>query len=171
MQDNRGEGEHSDNAVLPRRIMGMKLPIIESCDGCGACCMEQESPPGYISFLSYPEFAEEEDYTGDAERFKNLPPHLLDELKEYHARLLSNSPPPGDQPCIWLDLETRKCKHYEHRPSICRDMEMGGDACRAWRKDAGMDIDILEALEGHNDPGTVHLRGDNIRQRSIDGRL
>ncbi len=27
------------------------LPIVESCEGCGACCMEQMSPPGYVDYL------------------------------------------------------------------------------------------------------------------------
>ena len=30
------------------------LPIIESCDGCGSCCLEQESPPLYHMILHDP---------------------------------------------------------------------------------------------------------------------
>ena len=28
------------------------LPIVESCEGCGACCREQESPPGYVGYIA-----------------------------------------------------------------------------------------------------------------------
>lgn len=39
-------------------------------------------------------------------------------------------------PCLWLDLETMKCKHYEYRPEVCRDPQIdpGTDACLATRK-------------------------------------
>lgn len=40
-------------------------------------------------------------------------------------------------PCLWFDTETRRCKHYEHRPSTCRDPEVmapGNDACLSTRK-------------------------------------
>lgn len=32
-------------------------------------------------------------------------------------------------PCIWLDTLDRHCMHYEHRPSDCRNFELGGQAC------------------------------------------
>ncbi len=36
---------------------------------------------------------------------------------------------------MWLDLESRKCRHYEHRPNICRDTIERNDAdCRAYRE-------------------------------------
>lgn len=33
------------------------------------------------------------------------------------------------QPCLWFDLETRLCKHYNHRPRECREFERGGKGC------------------------------------------
>lgn len=39
-------------------------------------------------------------------------------------------------PCGFFDMVTRKCRHYEYRPGICRDFELGGDACLASRKAA-----------------------------------
>jgi Fe-S-cluster containining protein len=24
-------------------------------------------------------------------------------------------------PCFWLELETKRCKHYKYRPEVCRD--------------------------------------------------
>jgi Fe-S-cluster containining protein len=38
-------------------------------------------------------------------------------------------------PCIWLDLETRRCKHYKFRPSCCREaIAPGDDACNYLRR-------------------------------------
>lgn len=38
-------------------------------------------------------------------------------------------------PCLWYDEETRRCKHYEHRPEVCRDSIVPGDpACLATRQ-------------------------------------
>lgn len=39
-----------------------------------------------------------------------------------------------DGPCCWLDPITKRCLHYEHRPTICREFEMGGVDCRGWRE-------------------------------------
>lgn len=39
------------------------------------------------------------------------------------------------KPCGFFDLATRKCRHYEHRPDICIDFEMGSDDCLATRGD------------------------------------
>jgi len=36
---------------------------------------------------------------------------------------------PGNSPCLWLDQETLKCKHYDQRPEICRDFVRGGEEC------------------------------------------
>lgn len=111
------------------------LPIIESCEGCGACCMEQSSPPGYVFILvrganSWPD---EE----DVERFQNLPPEALRELKTYLS-FLKRGTTKGETPCIWYDKNTRGCRYYEHRPNICRDFEMGSDGCRKWRRSYGV---------------------------------
>lgn len=38
-------------------------------------------------------------------------------------------PNPDNSPCCWLDLETRECKHYEHRPELCKNFELGGRDC------------------------------------------
>ncbi|MFN0052640.1 MAG: YkgJ family cysteine cluster protein, partial [Planctomycetales bacterium] len=36
--------------------------------------------------------------------------------------------------CLWFDPQTRKCRHHEWRPQVCRDYEMGGDECLALRR-------------------------------------
>lgn len=39
-------------------------------------------------------------------------------------------------PCLWLDEDTKRCKHYEHRPEVCRDSVMvpGNGPCLSTRK-------------------------------------
>jgi Fe-S-cluster containining protein len=46
-----------------------------------------------------------------------------------------------DGPCIWLDMETRLCKHHLHRPNVCRDFETGCGDCLQWRKEYADKID------------------------------
>ncbi len=36
-------------------------------------------------------------------------------------------------PCIWLDVERRRCSQYEFRPDRCRDVPVGGSSCAFWR--------------------------------------
>jgi Fe-S-cluster containining protein len=38
-----------------------------------------------------------------------------------------------------LDRETNQCKHYEHRPQMCRDFEMNSFHCRRLRKSQGFE--------------------------------
>ena len=119
------------------------LPVV-SCEGCGACCMHMGTPPGYSWFFpsdgrELGEWAAESD---DWPVFRAMPEGLRRELAEYYAA--ARRLPIEDReelyysPCIWLDLETRRCRHYEHRPSICREFEVGGRWCRGHRKDHGI---------------------------------
>lgn len=118
----------------------MSLPVINSCDDCGACCMRQSSPPGYIQFICQPDIdhigtAWEEDF----ERFQKLPAEARRELEAYVAKLRRgdfDGVLGGDFPCCWLDLKTRQCRWYEHRPTICEfELERGDDGCRRWRQE------------------------------------
>jgi len=90
-----------------------EVPIL-SCGDCGACCMEMCSPP----FVP-----------PDTDQ---LPP---DVKSDYQHGLEGRDEAgwPDCVPCFWLDPDSKKCRHYEHRPDICRDFEMGSDECRAWR--------------------------------------
>lgn len=36
--------------------------------------------------------------------------------------------------CLWLDEATSRCKHYEYRPTLCREFELGGDVCLSVRE-------------------------------------
>lgn len=42
-------------------------------------------------------------------------------------------------PCVWLDLNSKRCQHYEHRPQACRDFEINSQLCRLSRWDEGLD--------------------------------
>lgn len=114
------------------------LPVIDTCDGCGACCMQQSSPPGYLMILAQPD-ADWTDgpFAEDAERIKSIPPDAIAALSEYGDKLMAGAfNDIGDVPCCWLDLETRQCRWYEHRPSVCRDeLERGDAGCVAWREE------------------------------------
>ena len=104
----------------------MSLQIL-TCDGCGACCAEQGSPP----FL--PHWIE----GTDANRLKDEQPVLFN---DYFDRI-TVEPDRYDRglPCFWYDEATKRCIHYEHRPDVCREFEVGCDACHEWRKGVGLE--------------------------------
>ena len=66
-----------------------------------------------------------------------MPPDLAKELWDY-VEALGDSDDYG-QPCIWLDMETRRCRYYEYRPKVCREFEVGGRGCQLSRKEQGFD--------------------------------
>jgi Fe-S-cluster containining protein len=107
------------------------LPVL-NCDGCGACCMEMRSPPFILyigddgEFHAYDECDEEELHW-----LMTAPPQAR---VEYMQRVLVDEEVPSEAPCVWLDLETRRCRYYQHRPQICRDFDLGSDGCHRWRK-------------------------------------
>jgi Fe-S-cluster containining protein len=42
-------------------------------------------------------------------------------------------------PCLWLHVPSKRCRHYNHRPSICRNFPLGGEECRFLRREQGLD--------------------------------
>ena len=88
-------------------MSNVELPIL-SCTGCGACCHLQSIPPYMPTEL-------------DA-----IPQHLADEVAA-----AANHQRTG--PCLWLNANNR-CGHYEHRPEVCRQFELGGEDCQEVRK-------------------------------------
>jgi Fe-S-cluster containining protein len=79
---------------------------IDSCQGCGACCRNQPYPP----------------FMWDAD--DSPPPDLGLVLT---ASILANDRA-DDEPCLWLGPDGR-CAHYDDRPEICREFELGGEDC------------------------------------------
>jgi Fe-S-cluster containining protein len=84
------------------------------CAGCGACCFTVGIPPFYR----------------DGDEWKDLPEALRRDIEEFPIE--ANSLP--TQPCIWLDLETLLCRHYQIRPQHCREFSVDGDGCRRYRE-------------------------------------
>lgn len=108
----------------------MKTEI--SCDGCGACCQGQNLLP----------------LCGSVADGKLLPAFLNLPL----MRLLKRNIGGDDTPCVWLDAALARCKHYEHRPSICREFEMGGEACLRIRGKAGIvESNLTLTPAGHDE--------------------
>ena len=98
-----------------------ELPVIASCDGCGACCTEMNSPP----FM--PARVDGSDLLGISATARGS-------FEAGMARREEDGWPDG-VPCFWLDPETRRCRHYDDRPDICRfALELGDESCRAWRE-------------------------------------
>ena len=95
-----------------------QLPVIESCDDCGACCMKTSVPP----------FEPGEEIARCLTASQRVP---IDERIEADQRF-------DDLPCVWFDMNTRRCLHYEQRPSACRKFEIGSDLCRLSRWDIGL---------------------------------
>lgn len=112
----------SQKASLPVLSSG----LVTDCGGCGACCME----------LSVPPFLDEIDF---------LPRELQQEV--IVARLEESGRSSQGLPCIWFDPQTLKCRHYEHRPNICREFETGGDCCLETRE-RRMKALKIEMLDG-----------------------
>lgn len=96
----------------------LDLPVI-SCDNCGACCRHMRTPPFTV--------------VGGDPDWEALPQELKDEIDQWETHVRDVSLP-EDWPCLWLDLATMKCKHYEHRPDICSDFELGSPACESHRE-------------------------------------
>lgn len=94
----------------------MPLPLIESCDGCGACCEHVGYPP-VLAIQGEPDW--------EAIIGAGLDEEVLRAIDERR----------GDRglPCIWYDEQTHRCRHHDLRPSICREFEMGGEDCRRLR--------------------------------------
>lgn len=96
------------------------LPIIESCDDCGACCLQTPIPP----------------FEPGEEAVKNVPETFLTAVRER----IQQGQQFEVQPCVWFDSVSRRCLHYDFRPDNCRKFEIGSDLCRISRWDAGLDL-------------------------------
>ena len=99
--------------------MTVSLPVIESCDDCGACCVRTPVPP----------------FKPGEEAVRDVPEEYLKPVREriaadQHFELI---------PCVWYDSASKRCRHYDYRPKACRDFEPGSDLCRISRWDCGVD--------------------------------
>lgn len=39
---------------------------------------------------------------------------------------------------MWYDEVTKRCRHYEHRPQVCRAFSPGEPACNGMRLELGL---------------------------------
>jgi Fe-S-cluster containining protein len=98
----------------------------ETCDGCGLCCEGIGSPVAlYVSRSSW----------SGAHPFRpaDLPEELIREIDDHFGGLFRGQEP--QERCLWFDPMARRCRHYEWRPQVCRDYELGGDACLSRRRE------------------------------------
>lgn len=113
------------------------LPVIESCEGCGACCFEQGAPPDYVALRMNPEFAADPSFAEDAARLAVIPDAAARLLEQYLEQSARNEIPTNGI-CVWYDKASGSCRFYELRPSTCRVFELSSIGCRIYRKRNGL---------------------------------
>lgn len=112
------------------------LPVIESCEGCGACCLEQGAPPDYTALWLNPQHEVDPSFAEDGVRMRNLPAEARELLDDYMRRYVAGEAD-STGTCVWFDEVTRGCRFYESRPSTCRVFELSSMGCRIYRKRNG----------------------------------
>jgi uncharacterized protein len=106
------------------------LPVITSCEGCGACCQVVTLPPFRCGF---------DEHEDAWERLKWDCPELCAELLARERALKMDGAPLFGSPCLWYDAARCACMHYEFRPRACREFAMDGQDCHDARRRAGLD--------------------------------
>ena len=121
----------------------LPLDTIPSCEGCGMCCTYVGVPPGFGKFYygNADELPSSVWTTPDGITWRTMPEEVRAELIDYNAAVLAGTVEDRTEeivPCLWFDETTRRCRHYEWRPRICRDFERGQPTCLAIRKGEGL---------------------------------
>jgi uncharacterized protein len=104
------------------------LPIIPTCEDCGACCQVVTIPPFRRVF--------DEEGEDDWERLKWERPDLLAALLAAERERRARGAPSFGTPCLWFDADTGRCRNYDYRPRACREFERGGVDCHDARRRA-----------------------------------
>jgi len=102
--------------------MSIDLHIIhpESCDHCGLCCEGIGSP--VLLYTSRGDDSAPHPFRPDG-----MPQELIDEIDGCFSGLSRGQE--SQERCLWFDTDLRRCKHYDWRPQVCRDYQLGGDGC------------------------------------------
>ena len=144
----------ADRCAPPMNTTSPALPVLDSCEGCGACCRVVTLPPFRRVFNEAGEEAWERlrwDRPG--------PPRSGSSRPSGPARSAASRR--FGSPCLWYDAATRRCRHHELRPRACREFAIGGVRI-ARRPEAGGRRLILDRA----DASTGRLRlGYNRRGR------
>ena len=104
----------------------VRLDVLQpaNCEACGLCCEGNGSP--VTLYVSRSEWRFQHPF-----RPVGLPAELIREIDENFGGLFRGQE--SQERCLWFDVEARRCRHYEWRPQVCRDYELGGFACLAAR--------------------------------------
>ncbi len=97
----------------------------ESCNDCGLCCEGNGSP--VVLYTSRPHETGPHPF-----RPSGLPQHLIDDIDANFLGLYRGQEP--QDRCLWFDPTMRTCRHYEWRPMVCHEFELGGTACIETRR-------------------------------------
>ena len=124
--------------------LGLLILAPDSCDGCGLCCEGIGSP--VLLYASRPGIGEPHPF-----RPTDLPRELIEEI-DFHFSGLTRGQEPLAR-CFWFDPESRRCRHYEHRPQLCRDYELGGPACLGRRREAVQNGEAIPAATVSDESG------------------
>jgi Fe-S-cluster containining protein len=120
-------------------VARVELAVVSLCDGCGKCCEHIGMPPFEVRNPDLGPDPRQEltpvraplwVSVADAETFDRMPRELR---AEHAAALLALKDNPTGRPCLWQDAETKRCRHYEFRPAVCRVFEPGDDGCNKVR--------------------------------------
>ena len=103
-----------------------------TCDDCGLCCLHMAVPP-------YDEEEREILREANPEVYRDL--LAVDRTRKLQLAVVGTD----FVPCGFLEPLTRRCIHHDHSPDVCYRFEVGGQLCRAYRKDAGfVDAEVME---------------------------
>jgi len=132
------------------------LPVINSCNSCGACCEEMGGTPvaWYLGkperevavrmALAVKEGLELKQQQFDCGNLEGIPSWLIEEMRHQAEEWKTkNTWPTYSDPCTWYDPISKRCKNYDYRPLLCRAFELGSSACRRVRRIAGVDPTII----------------------------
>jgi Fe-S-cluster containining protein len=94
------------------------LPVVPITRGCGRCCMHMGSPPFLYQYRDDGTLRFNESIP------RGMPAELLEEIRQYTVDVFAGRRENRSEvelPCFWLDQQTMLCRHYESRPSTCRE--------------------------------------------------
>lgn len=104
----------------------MTEKAMTTCDDCGACCLNVGNPPFLLDMKNGTlRGVGGSDSRADFHRLLEAP---IEARIAYATNLESTT-----GPCSWFDKGTRRCRHYDFRPDICRTFEIGGKWCSELR--------------------------------------